>query len=86
MLISLTRLPAYEDNASTPPVYGVVGVTRYYKKVQPFIPLELSYNRPKTRYTLSYEQGLLNSLQGDLGKYKTDRYSMLVFEVGFGVW
>jgi hypothetical protein len=85
LLVSLTRLPEYEDNASVQPVRGVVGVTRYYKKVQPYIPLELSYHRPNTRYTLRYEQGLLNSLRGDLAKYKTDRYGMLVFEMGFGL-
>lgn len=83
MLVSLTRLPKYEDNASAQPVRGVVGVTSYYKKIQPYIPMELSYHRPNTRYTLRYEQGLLNSLRGDLAKYKTDRYSLVVFEVGF---
>ncbi|HEV7347118.1 hypothetical protein [Telluribacter sp.] len=81
LLVSLSRLPAYQDR-SLGHVQGVIGVNNHYKRLQPVVPVELSLKLSKLLFTIRYEYGLLNSLKGDLSKYKTDKYSLLVFETG----
>lgn len=77
LLVSLSRLPGLYGNESE------IAVNKYYKPVMPVIPLEASLKLKKTMYSIRYEHALLNRLKSDLAQYKTDRYGLLTFEVGF---
>jgi hypothetical protein len=57
----------------------------HYKTIMPVLPLELSYRWPNTIVNLRYEYGLLDRYKKDLAAYKTDRYGILTFEVGFRI-
>jgi hypothetical protein len=83
LLISLSRLPELELN--TGKSSGGVARNRYYKPLMPVFPIELSLKLEKILFNIRYEYGLLNRIKGDLKQYLNDRYSLLVFEVGFKI-
>lgn len=56
-----------------------------YKTVMPMLPFELTYKSEKFTFSTRYELALLNRLKGDLADYKTEKYSLLVFEAGFRI-
>jgi hypothetical protein len=63
----------------------IVVRNNHHKTIMPVLPLELSYRWPNTIVNLRYEYGLLNRYKKDLAAYKTDRYGILTFEVGFRI-
>lgn len=80
LLVSLTRLPpdyfaGTEDRQ--------LAANRYYKRLVPVVPVELSLKSERMLFNLRYEHGLLNRLKRELSEYKTDRFGLLTFEVGF---
>lgn len=77
LLASLSRLPRLYGTDSE------IAANKYYKPFMPVIPVEASLKLKKTMYSIRYEHGLLNRLKGDLAQYKTDKYGLLTFEVGF---
>jgi hypothetical protein len=80
LLVSLTRLP---PNYFTGPDEEQVAAIRYYKRMVPMLPVELSLKREKVLFNVRYEHGLLNRLKRPLADYQTDRFGLLTFEVGF---
>ncbi len=80
LLVSLSRFQ-YESQTADGSIY----TNKYYKTVMPVIPLELSLKTKKMLFNIRYEYGMLNRLCGDLAKEKTDKYSVLNFEVGFKI-
>jgi hypothetical protein len=79
-LISFSRTPGMYIGADIDP--GFV-VNRYYKPVMPMVPVELSYKLKRLLFNVRYEAGFTNRIKGDLAKYKTDKFSLLTFELGF---
>ncbi len=82
LLVALTRLP---PNYITGPDEGQTATLRYYKRVLPVVPVELSLKLRKLLFNVRYEHGLLNRLKRPLAEYQTDRFGLLTFEVGFGL-
>lgn len=80
LLVSLVRLP---PNYFTGPDREQIGTSRYYKRLLPMLPVELSLKLEKVLFNVRYEHGLLNRIKGELAQYKTDRFGLLTFEVGF---
>jgi len=80
LLTSLTRLPPDYFAGSEE---RQVATNRYYKRVLPVLPVELSLKLEKVLFNVRYEHGLLNRLKRELAQYKTDRFGLLTFEVGF---
>lgn len=62
-----------------------VGRNRYYKAAMPTVPIEVSAKIRKVLFNIRYEHALLNRLKKDLAEYKSDRYSLLFFEIGFKI-
>jgi hypothetical protein len=62
-----------------------VGRNQYYKTFMPMLPIEMSWRFKKLFVNLRYEHGLLNRLKKDLAEYKSDKYGLVFFEVGFKV-
>ncbi|KQS24746.1 hypothetical protein [Dyadobacter sp. Leaf189] len=81
-LISLSRTPGMYVGADIDP--GIV-VNRYYKAVVPMVPVELSYTVKRLLFNVRYEAGLINRIKGDLANFKSDKYSLLTFELGFRI-
>lgn len=79
------------SRSKLPDLYGTGGnvpsTTRntHYKPLLPIIPLEFSYKFKKTLWILRYEYGLLDRYRGDLADADTDKYGLLIFEVGFKI-
>jgi hypothetical protein len=85
LLLSLSRLPEINTTwGPSPPEKGIAR-NRYYKPIMPVVPLEISLKLNKTLFNIRYEYGLLNRLKGNMAQYKTDRFSLLTFEVGFKI-
>lgn len=80
LLVSLVRLP---PNYITGPDEEQVATSRYYKRLVPMLPVELSLKLEKILFNVRYEHGLLNRLKKPLADYQTDRFGLLTFEVGF---
>jgi hypothetical protein len=82
LLNSSSKLP--DASAYGVDLQGTVRNT-YYKPVLPIIPLEFSCKLKKTLWILRYEYGLLDRYRGDLADADTDKYGLLIFEVGFKI-
>jgi hypothetical protein len=80
LLVALTRLP---PNYFTGPDEEQTATLRYYKRMVPMLPVELSLKLEKVLFNVRYEHGLLNRLKRPLTDYQTDRFGLLTFEVGF---
>lgn len=80
LLVSVVRLP---PNYFTGPDEEQTGTSRYYKRVLPMLPVEVSLKLEKVLFNVRYEHGLLNRIKGELAQYKTDRFGLLTFEFGF---
>jgi hypothetical protein len=80
LLVSLVRLP---PNYFTGPDEEQLATSRYYKRLVPMLPVELSLKLEKILFNVRYEHGLLNRLRKPLADYQTDRFGLLSFEVGF---
>lgn len=81
MIASLSRMPEmYGYGLEVEPSFVV---NRYYKRILPVVPLELSYKLDKMVVNLRYDIGLLNKFKGDLGKSKSEKFGVLALEVGF---
>ncbi|MCE7061600.1 hypothetical protein [Dyadobacter sp. CY343] len=79
-VISFSRTPGMYLGAEIDP--GFV-VNRYYKAVVPMVPVELSYKVNRLLFNVRYEAGFTNRIKGELARYKTDKFSLLTFELGF---
>lgn len=66
-------------------VFDVTLANRHYKPVMPVVPVEVALKSKKFLFSVCYEYGVLNRLKRDLGRYRNDRYGLLVFEVGVGI-
>jgi hypothetical protein len=63
---------------------GKVGNNKFYKPFMPAMPLEISYHTKKRLIlNMRYEQALLNRYKKDLAQYSSDRYGILILEMGF---
>jgi hypothetical protein len=62
-----------------------VYLNRYYKKLMPFIPLEISFKTKKLFCNIRYEAALLNKVKGDLSNYEQERYGLLNFEFAYRI-
>jgi hypothetical protein len=62
-----------------------IGRNQYYKTFMPTLPVEMSWKLKKLFVNVRYEHGLLNRLKKDLAEYKTDKYGLIFFELGFKV-
>jgi hypothetical protein len=83
LLVSLSRMP--EMYGYGLPVEPSIVVNRYYKTVLPVLPLEISYKLKNLMFNIRYDLGLLNRLKGDLGKSKSDKFDLLIFELAFAL-
>jgi len=81
-VISFSRTPGMYIGAEIDP--GFV-VNRYYKTVLPMIPVELSYKLKKVLFNVRYEAALMNRIKGDLADFRSDKFSLLTFELGFQI-
>ncbi|MFN8348526.1 MAG: hypothetical protein U0X91_26220 [Spirosomataceae bacterium] len=79
LFYSLSKLPQFENNAR---LKDLIAVNHSYRIFQPIIPVELSLKHKKFLFNLRYEYALLNRFRGDLANYKSDKYSLLNFEIG----
>jgi hypothetical protein len=80
MLLSFTRLndlPLREKHA---PVRN-----RFYKPVVPTAPVEFTWHRSKTIFTVRYEHALFNRLKKELAEYEKDKFGLLFLEMGFKI-
>lgn len=82
LLFSLARIPEI-DIANGEHGKTAIVTNRYYKRVLPMLPLELSYKLKRLTFGVRYDIGLLNRLKGDLGKSKKDKFDLITFETAF---
>lgn len=82
MAVSLIRLPDAEGYYGTV-TKGGLSAAKHYKRVNPVMPLELTYRLNKLMLNLRYEVGLLNKLKGDLGMSTSEKFDVLALEIGF---
>ena len=79
LLTTLARLPEFQD------IKASVAAHRYYKRLMPTLPVELSFKTKKNLFNIRYEYGLLNRYKKDIAVYKKDKFGLLSFELGFPV-
>lgn len=79
MLASLIRTPDVFDAKST------IALNKFYKRLMPVIPVELTYKSVSKSYSIRYEQGLLNRYKSNIAAYKKDSFGLLSFEIGFKI-
>ena len=80
--MTLSRTPSFENFEL---VADEIAINRYTKSVLPFIPIEWTLKGEKLLFNIRYEYGLSNRYKRGLAAYKTDRFSVLNFEVGFRI-
>ncbi|MCE7044320.1 hypothetical protein [Dyadobacter sp. CY312] len=83
MVVSISRMP--DTYGYGVPVESSFVVNRYYKRLVPMVPLEISYKLDRMSLNLRYDVGLLNKLKGNLGKSKSEKFGVLALEVGFKI-
>jgi hypothetical protein len=78
-LLTITVSRLIELNKKT----DQVSVEQYYKPFLPVLPIEWSLRGKKVLYNIRYEHGLSNRYKNGLNDYKTDRFGLVYFELGF---
>ena len=77
--VTLSRVPKFVDFKFAP---DAVSINRYYRQCLPTIPLEWSVKGDKLLFNIRYEYGLTNRYKKPLSESKSDRFSLLFFELG----
>lgn len=76
---TLSHVPKFEHFEVVP---DAISVNRYYRQFLPMLPLEWSWKGDKLLTTIRYEYSLTNRYKKDLAESKSDRFSLLYFELG----
>jgi hypothetical protein len=79
--LTVSRTPGFENFE----LADNISKNHYNKRISPVIPVEWSLKGGKLLFGIRYEYGLSNRYKAGLAEFKSDRFSVLYFEMGLRI-